>query len=107
LVRWAGDIDPDACIVPADVLSRQALEGQAEDLALEDALYSLDKALQAGALQPAAYIKQARALLMLGRPVAANVWLCCAACAAAGRLRMVMAMHAALRRRTASDAVHA
>ena len=46
--------------MPADVLSRQALEGQAEDLALEDALYSLDKALQAGALQPAAYIKQAR-----------------------------------------------
>ena len=55
----AGDIDPDAAIVPADVLSRQALEGQAEDLALEDALYSLDKALQAGVLTPDAYIKQA------------------------------------------------
>ena len=59
-VVCAGDIDPDAAIVPADVLSRQALEGQAEDLALEDALYSLDKALQANVLQPDAYIKQAR-----------------------------------------------
>lgn len=44
--------------MPADVLSRQALDGQAEDLALEDTLYSLDKALQAGSLTPEAYIKQ-------------------------------------------------
>jgi ESCRT-I complex subunit TSG101 len=51
-------VDADAAIVPADVLSRQALDGQAEDLALEDTLYSLDKALQAGSITPEVYIKQ-------------------------------------------------
>ena len=54
----AGEIEADTAIVPADVLSRQALDAQAEDLALEDALYSLDKALQDGALTPEAYMKQ-------------------------------------------------
>ena len=57
-VAVAGEIDADTAIVPADVLSRQALDAQAEDLALEDALYSLDKALQDGVLTPAAYMKQ-------------------------------------------------
>ena len=76
----AGDIDPDAAIVPADVLSRQALEGQAEDLALEDALYSLDKALQANVLQPDAYIKQARWTLP-ARPHICRVQTCPAPCA--------------------------
>ena len=47
-------------MVPADVLSRQALEAQAGDLAIEDALYAVEKALQAGALAPDVYIKQAR-----------------------------------------------
>ena len=57
-----GEVDADTAIVPADVLSKQALEGQAEDLALEDALYSLDKALQANSLTPEVYIKQVRPL---------------------------------------------
>ena len=47
-------------MVPADVLSRQALEAQAGDLAIEDALYAVEKALQEGALGPDVYIKQAR-----------------------------------------------
>ncbi len=56
---WAaGDIDPDTAIVPADVLSRQALDAQAEDLALEDTLYSLNKALQEGVISAEAYMKQ-------------------------------------------------
>ena len=54
----AGDIDPDTAIVPADVLSKQALDGQAEDLAMEDTLYALEKAMQAGSLAPDVYIKQ-------------------------------------------------
>jgi hypothetical protein len=54
----AGDINPDTAIVPADVLSKQALDGQAEDLAMEDTLYALEKAMQAGSLAPDVYIKQ-------------------------------------------------
>ena len=56
----AGDINPDTAIVPADVLSKQALDGQAEDLAMEDTLYALEKAMQAGSLTPDVYIKQVR-----------------------------------------------
>ena len=44
--------------MPADVLSKQALDGQAEDLAMEDTLYALEKAMQAGSLTPDVYIKQ-------------------------------------------------
>lgn len=55
-----GDIDPDTAIVPADVLSRQALDAQAEDLALEDTLYSLNKALQEGVITAEVYMKQVR-----------------------------------------------
>ena len=60
MVLWhtAGDINPDTAIVPADVLSKQALDGQAEDLAMEDTLYALEKAMQAGSLTPDVYIKQ-------------------------------------------------
>ena len=54
----AGEIDPDTAIVPADVLSRQALDAQAEDLALEDTLYSLNKALQENVISAEVYMKQ-------------------------------------------------
>ena len=63
LWHTAGDIDPDTAIVPADVLSKQALDGQAEDLAMEDTLYALEKAMQAGSLTPDVYIKQVCHLL--------------------------------------------
>lgn len=42
----------------ADILSQQALDAQAEDLALEDALYSLNKALQDSVISAEAYMKQ-------------------------------------------------
>ena len=67
LASWhaAGDVNPDTAIVPADVLSKQALDGQAEDLAMEDTLYALEKAMQAGSLTPDVYIKQVCSLLPL------------------------------------------
>lgn len=45
-------------IVPADDLSRQALAAQAEDLAVEDCLLVLEKAMLQGKLQPDMYMKQ-------------------------------------------------
>jgi hypothetical protein len=45
---------------PADDLSRQALMAQAEDLAVEDCLLVLEKALLQGKLTPEAYMKQVR-----------------------------------------------
>ena len=57
--RWlVEEIDPDVAIVAADVLSRQALDAQSEDLALEDTLYALNKALQESLISPEAYMKQ-------------------------------------------------
>lgn len=44
--------------MPTDSLSRQALEAQAKDMAIEDALYALDKALQHGTITSEAYLKQ-------------------------------------------------
>lgn len=52
------EIDPESVIVPADALCAQALEAQAEDMALEDTLYALDKALQQGVVDHDAYLKQ-------------------------------------------------
>lgn len=46
------------CCFDADDLSRQALQAQAEDLAVEDCMLVLDKALLQGKLAPEAYMKQ-------------------------------------------------
>ena len=58
--RPAGEIDPDEAIVAADSLSQQALEAQAEDLAIEDTLYALERALTNGVITADAYLKQVR-----------------------------------------------
>ena len=42
----------------ADPLSQQALDVQAQDLALEDSLYALDKSLNTSSIEPDAYLKQ-------------------------------------------------
>lgn len=55
---WAGDIDPDAAIVAADALCAQALEAQAEDMAVEDTLYALERSFQSGGLAADVYLKQ-------------------------------------------------
>ena len=54
--------DADAAIEPADALSAQALATQAEDMAVEDALYALDGALAAGALTSEPYLRAVRRL---------------------------------------------
>jgi Vps23 core domain len=51
-------IDADAAIVPADPLSRQALQAQAEDLAVEDCLLVLERSMLQGSLELDAYLKQ-------------------------------------------------
>ena len=57
----AGEIDPDSAIVPVDELAAQALEVQAEDMALEDTLYALQKAFQGGHLDATTYLRQVSA----------------------------------------------
>ncbi len=57
-LRHAGEIDPDAAIVPVDELAVQALEVQVEDMALEDTLYALQKAFQGGHLDATTYLRQ-------------------------------------------------
>lgn len=54
----SGGLDVNKVIVPADDLSRQALAAQAEDLAVEDCLLVLEKAMLQGKLEPDVYLKQ-------------------------------------------------
>ena len=57
-VPCAGEISADDAVVPADALSAQALAAQAEDLALEDAMYELDRALPESTQPIEVYLKQ-------------------------------------------------
>lgn len=58
----AGEVDADTAIVAADPLCQQALECQAEDMAIEDTLYALERALTDGHLPADTYLKQVRSL---------------------------------------------
>ncbi|KAL5207583.1 hypothetical protein ABZP36_032018 [Zizania latifolia] len=58
----ASDTEGDDAIETADVLSRQMLECTAADLALEDTIYALDKAIQEGSVPSDGYLRSVRAL---------------------------------------------
>ncbi|KQK02186.1 protein ELC-like [Brachypodium distachyon] len=58
----AHDTDADGAIQPADALSRQMLDCTATDLALEDTIYALDKAVQDGSVPFDGYLRSVRAL---------------------------------------------
>lgn len=52
-------MDPDTVIVPDGPLCKQLLDTHAEDMAIEDALSALDKALHLGVIGLDVYLKQA------------------------------------------------
>ena len=62
-------MEPDTAIVAADPLCQQALDCQAEDMAIEDTLYALERALTDGHLPSDTYLKQVGAP-SLARPFA-------------------------------------
>ncbi|KAM0944626.1 putative ubiquitin E2 variant, ubiquitin-conjugating enzyme/RWD, steadiness box (SB) [Dioscorea sansibarensis] len=60
--RRIGDVDVDDAFEPSDPLSKQMLQCTAADLAVEDVIYSLDKAAQEGSVSFEMYLKNVRAL---------------------------------------------
>uniref|UniRef100_A0A0V0IFI1 Uncharacterized protein n=1 Tax=Solanum chacoense TaxID=4108 RepID=A0A0V0IFI1_SOLCH len=57
-----GNVDVDTAFEPCDSLSKQMLNCTASDLALEDVIYSLDKAIQGGAIPFDQYLRNIRLL---------------------------------------------
>lgn len=58
----SGEIDVDNAFECIDTLSKQMLESSATDLAIEDAVYALDKAVQEGAVPFDQYLRNIRLL---------------------------------------------
>ncbi|KAH6762697.1 Ubiquitin-conjugating enzyme/RWD-like protein [Perilla frutescens var. hirtella] len=56
------DVDVDEAFEPCDALSKQMLDCTALDMAVEDAIYSLDKAVQEGAVPFDQYMRNVRLL---------------------------------------------
>ncbi|CAN4092611.1 unnamed protein product [Withania somnifera] len=57
-----GNVDVDMVFEPCDNLSKQMLDCTAADLALEDVIYSLDKAIQGGTIPFDQYLRNIRLL---------------------------------------------
>ncbi|KAI5080176.1 hypothetical protein GOP47_0005655 [Adiantum capillus-veneris] len=61
-LHHCGEIDVDDVFVPCDALSNQMLKNKSADLALDDVLYSLDKAVHQGVMPMDAYLRHVRTI---------------------------------------------